>query len=43
MYSCLSEFPLKMNMETVVDLDIGMSEDGIQRMLDHINQLDEIR
>lgn len=32
-----------MTVETVVDLDVGLSEDDIQKMLDHINQLDEIR
>ncbi|XP_044186060.1 uncharacterized protein LOC122966129 [Thunnus albacares] len=39
--SSFSEFCLRMNMETVVDLDL--SEDDIQRMLRHINQLNEIR
>ncbi|XP_044187282.1 uncharacterized protein LOC122966996 [Thunnus albacares] len=39
--SSFSEFCLRMNMETVVDLDL--SEDDIQRMLCHINQLNEIR
>ncbi|XP_073351124.1 uncharacterized protein [Pagrus major] len=29
--------------KTVVDLDVDLSEDEIQRMLHHINQLDEIR
>lgn len=32
-----------MNKETVVELDVGLSEGNIQKMLDHINQLDEIR
>ncbi|KAL3986708.1 apolipoprotein L [Sarotherodon galilaeus] len=41
--SCSSDFGLKMAIETVVDLDVDLSEDDIQRMLDHINQLDEIR
>ncbi|XP_067426728.1 uncharacterized protein [Thunnus thynnus] len=41
--SCFSEFSLKMAMNTVVDLDVNMSEDDIQRMLCHINQLEEIR
>ncbi|XP_044186063.1 uncharacterized protein LOC122966132 [Thunnus albacares] len=39
--SSFSEFCQRMNMETVVDLDL--SEDDIQRMLRHINQLNEIR
>uniref|UniRef100_A0A3Q1JFQ5 Uncharacterized protein n=1 Tax=Anabas testudineus TaxID=64144 RepID=A0A3Q1JFQ5_ANATE len=41
--SCFSEFSPNMTEEAVVDLDVGFSEDDIQRMLDHINQLDEIR
>ncbi|XP_063328782.1 uncharacterized protein LOC134626788 [Pelmatolapia mariae] len=41
--SCSSDFGLKMAVETVVDLDVDLSEDDIQRMLDHVNQLDEIR
>ncbi|XP_067426731.1 uncharacterized protein [Thunnus thynnus] len=41
--SCFSEFSLKMATSTVVDLDVNMSEDDIQRMLCHINQLEEIR
>lgn len=41
--SCFSDFGLKMAVETVVDLDVDLSEDDIQRMLDHVNQLDEIR
>ncbi|XP_044186065.1 uncharacterized protein LOC122966135 [Thunnus albacares] len=41
--SSFSEFCLRMNMETVVDLDVDLSEDDIQRMLCHINQLNEIR
>uniref|UniRef100_A0A8C9Y482 Apolipoprotein L n=2 Tax=Sander lucioperca TaxID=283035 RepID=A0A8C9Y482_SANLU len=32
-----------MNDESLVDLDVDLSEDDIQRMLHHINQLDEIR
>ena len=32
-----------MNDESLVDLDADLSEDDIQRMLHHINQLDEIR
>ncbi|XP_042248647.1 uncharacterized protein LOC121884112 [Thunnus maccoyii] len=41
--SSFSEFCQRMNMETVVDLDVDLSEDDIQRMLCHINQLNEIR
>ncbi|XP_042248645.1 uncharacterized protein LOC121884109 [Thunnus maccoyii] len=41
--SCFSEFSLEMATNTVVDLDVNMSEDDIQRMLCHINQLEEIR
>ncbi|XP_042248346.1 uncharacterized protein LOC121883958 [Thunnus maccoyii] len=41
--SSVSEFFQRMNMETVVDLDVDLSEDKIQRMLRHINQLNEIR
>ncbi|XP_071323600.1 uncharacterized protein apol isoform X1 [Trachinotus anak] len=41
--SSFSEFCQKMTMETLVDLDVDLSEDDIRRMLDHINQLDEIR
>ncbi|KAK2833029.1 hypothetical protein Q5P01_016918 [Channa striata] len=41
--SHLSEFGLEMTAESVVDLDVDLSEDDIQRMLDHINQLSEIR
>ncbi|XP_067426726.1 uncharacterized protein [Thunnus thynnus] len=41
--SSFSEFFQRMNMETVVDLDVDLSEDDIQRMLCHINQLNEIR
>eukprot|EP00064_Thunnus_orientalis_P021343 superscaffoldBa00006411_g21504 len=40
--SSFSEFCLRMNMETVVDRDVDLSEDDIQRMLRHINQLNEI-
>ena len=29
--------------ETVVNLDVDLSEDEIERMLDHINQLRKIR
>lgn len=41
--SSLSDFCLKMNDGTLVDLDVDLSEDDIQGMLHHINQLDEIR
>ncbi|XP_074511975.1 uncharacterized protein LOC141780584 [Sebastes fasciatus] len=41
--SSFSDFCLNMNDETLVDLDVDLSEDDIQRMLHHINQLDEIR
>ncbi|TDH03308.1 hypothetical protein EPR50_G00161620 [Perca flavescens] len=41
--SSLSDFYLEMNNESLVDLDVDLSEDDIQRMLHHINQLDEIR
>ncbi|XP_074511988.1 uncharacterized protein LOC141780594 isoform X4 [Sebastes fasciatus] len=41
--SSFSDFCLNMNDETLVDLDVDFSEDDIQRMLHHINQLDEIR
>ncbi|KAK2893463.1 uncharacterized protein [Channa argus] len=38
-----SEFCLEMTAESVVDLHVDLSEEDIQRMLDHINQLSEIR
>ncbi|XP_067334409.1 uncharacterized protein [Channa argus] len=38
-----SEFCLEMTAESVVDLHVDLSQDHIQRMLDHINQLSEIR
>nr|QCP69321.1 apolipoprotein L4 [Lateolabrax maculatus] len=41
--SSFSEFCPEMSMKTVVDLDGDLSEDDVQRMLCHINQLDEIR
>ncbi|XP_074513464.1 uncharacterized protein LOC141781543 [Sebastes fasciatus] len=41
--SSFSDFCLNMNDATLVDLDVDLSEDDIQRMLHHINQLDEIR
>ncbi|XP_074513461.1 uncharacterized protein LOC141781538 [Sebastes fasciatus] len=41
--SSFSDFCLNMNDETLVDLDVDLSEDDIQRMLHHINQLHKIR
>ncbi|XP_068581944.1 uncharacterized protein [Cebidichthys violaceus] len=41
--SSLSDFCMEMNDETLVDLDVDLSEDDVQRMLCHINELDEIR
>ncbi|XP_059204082.1 uncharacterized protein LOC131983377 [Centropristis striata] len=41
--SSISDFSLKMNTETLVDLSVDLSEDDIQRMLHQINQLHEIR
>uniref|UniRef100_A0A3B4VMZ8 Apolipoprotein L n=1 Tax=Seriola dumerili TaxID=41447 RepID=A0A3B4VMZ8_SERDU len=41
--SSLWDFCLKKTMETLIDLDEDLSEDETQRMLYHINQLDEIR
>ncbi|XP_074511984.1 uncharacterized protein LOC141780593 [Sebastes fasciatus] len=41
--SSFSDFWLNMNTKTLVDLDVDLSEDDIQSMLHHINQLDEIR
>ncbi|XP_074511985.1 uncharacterized protein LOC141780594 isoform X1 [Sebastes fasciatus] len=41
--SSFSDFFLNMNARHLVDLDVDLSEDDIQRMLHHINQLDEIR
>ncbi|XP_060946101.1 uncharacterized protein LOC133023156 [Limanda limanda] len=38
-----SDIHSKMMTETVVNLDVDLSEDDMRRMLDHINQLDEIR
>uniref|UniRef100_A0A3B4VGC0 Apolipoprotein L n=1 Tax=Seriola dumerili TaxID=41447 RepID=A0A3B4VGC0_SERDU len=42
-HSSFSDFCLKMTTETLVDLDVDLPEDDMQRMLYHINQLDEIR
>ncbi|XP_040919250.1 uncharacterized protein apol [Toxotes jaculatrix] len=41
--SSFSDLCLKKTTEAVVDLDADMCEDDVRRMLDHINQLDEIR
>ncbi|KAG8006468.1 Apolipoprotein L6 [Nibea albiflora] len=41
--SSFSHFNLRMVMDTVVELDVDLSEDDVQRMLYHINQLDDIR
>ncbi|XP_034394873.1 uncharacterized protein LOC117734719 [Cyclopterus lumpus] len=41
--SSFSDFCLKTNDETLVDLHVDLSEDDIQRMLCHINELKEIR
>ncbi|KAG7238874.1 hypothetical protein INR49_030421, partial [Caranx melampygus] len=40
--SFFGDFCLKTTMETEVDLNVDVSEDDIQRMLYHINQLDNI-
>lgn len=41
--SCFSDFCLKTTVEPVVKLSVDLSESDLRRMLDHINQLDEIR
>ncbi|XP_072225275.1 uncharacterized protein apol [Leuresthes tenuis] len=41
--SCFSDFCLKITSEAVIELSVDLSENDIQRMFDHINQLDEIR
>ncbi|XP_045892926.1 uncharacterized protein LOC123961498 [Micropterus dolomieu] len=41
--SSLSGFSLKIATDTLVELDVDLSEDEIQRMLCHINQLHKIR
>ncbi|XP_047428594.1 uncharacterized protein LOC124998334 isoform X1 [Mugil cephalus] len=41
--SCFSDFCLKTTSETVVDLDVDLSEHDSRMMLDHITQLNEIR
>ncbi len=42
-HSSFSDFSPQMTMKTVVDLDVDLSEDDVQRMLYRIVQLDEIR
>ncbi|XP_060945806.1 apolipoprotein L2-like [Limanda limanda] len=42
-HNSLSDFHLKMTTEIVVNFDLDLSEDDMRRILDHINQLDEIR
>lgn len=37
------EFSLQLNDETLVDLDVGLSEDDMEMMLHRINKLDDIR
>ncbi|XP_041634079.1 uncharacterized protein LOC121503640 [Cheilinus undulatus] len=41
--STLGDFTLKMSKKSAVSLDAELSEDSIQRMLYHINQLSDIR
>ncbi|XP_017274831.1 uncharacterized protein apol [Kryptolebias marmoratus] len=41
--SCFSDFTLKKIEQVVVNISEGLAENDAQRMLDHINQLDEIR
>ncbi|KAM6914620.1 uncharacterized protein PEZ65_014957 isoform 1-T2 [Lycodopsis pacificus] len=41
--SSLCDFCIEMNDETLVDLDVDLSEDDVQIMLCHMNELDEIR
>ncbi|KAF3834591.1 hypothetical protein F7725_027149 [Dissostichus mawsoni] len=41
--SSFCEFCPKMNDDTLIDLDVDLSEDDTQRMLHHINQLEELR
>ncbi|XP_053299920.1 uncharacterized protein LOC128458895 [Pleuronectes platessa] len=42
-HNSLSDFHSEMTTETVVNFEVDLSEDDTRRMLDHINQLDEIR
>ncbi|XP_033999170.1 uncharacterized protein LOC117492864 isoform X2 [Trematomus bernacchii] len=41
--SSFCDFCLKMNDDTLVELAVDLSEDDTQRMLHHINQLEELR
>ncbi|XP_061568645.1 uncharacterized protein LOC133422636 [Cololabis saira] len=41
--SCFSDFSLKTVQEVAVELRRGLTERNIRQMLDHINQLDDIR
>ncbi|XP_047214395.1 uncharacterized protein LOC124863896 [Girardinichthys multiradiatus] len=41
--SCLSDLSSEMINEAVLNLDVDLSENDVQRMVDHINQLDQIR
>ncbi|KAM8844822.1 LOW QUALITY PROTEIN: uncharacterized protein apol [Spinachia spinachia] len=41
--SCLVDFCIEMNDETLVDLDVYLSDDDIKMMRNHIEKLDEIR
>jgi len=34
---------MEMNDESLVDLDVDLSEDAVQKMLSQINELDQIR
>ncbi|XP_023149018.2 uncharacterized protein LOC111583999 [Amphiprion ocellaris] len=41
--SCFSDFRMKRTVKTVVKLHVDLTEDDLRRMLDHINQFEEIR
>ncbi|XP_029364616.1 uncharacterized protein apol [Echeneis naucrates] len=41
--SCFSGFCPEVSMESLVHVSVGLSEDNTQKLLNHINQLDEIR
>ncbi|XP_034396185.1 apolipoprotein L1 isoform X2 [Cyclopterus lumpus] len=41
--SSLHYFSMEMNNESLMDLDVDLSEDDVQMMLSQINELDEIR
>lgn len=43
LFSSLSDFCIEMNDETLVDLDVDLSENDIEVMLWHIKELEEIR